>query len=77
MYTFLRPGLSTFAQITSAELSSSGWLVGFSECLMARKTPPPLFPLDVRPVKTTQDSLRDYQRPVVTVIFKNAFYDWL
>ena len=36
--------MSTFAQITSAELSSSGWLVGFSECLMARKTPPPLFP---------------------------------
>ena len=33
--------MSTFAQITSAELSSSGWLVGFSECLMGRKTPPP------------------------------------
>ena len=36
--------MSTFAQIISAELSSSGWLVGFSECLMARMTPPPLFP---------------------------------
>ena len=35
MYTFLRPGMSTFAQMISAELSSSGWHVGFSDCLNA------------------------------------------